>query len=177
MDIEPLLLSPVDPGIALAARYMQELAAGSALPKRQDFRPSQVRPVLGYIFLIDILPDLDDFRYSLLGEHIRILYGIEATNMRMSQLGHEAQFAILRKTYQAVIKAQSFHYLRGRYTWPDRFVAIERLLVPMTDNDGHLNSIFGISIPDAPTDALPVFAGLIPARLEIDEQISGSPLV
>jgi len=173
MDFEPLFQRPIHPNIAQVVRHIQAIAPGNKLPKRLDFRPSQVGQALGYIFLIDILPDEDDFRYPLLGEHIVILYGIQATNKRINELGHDAQFARLRDTYHAVIKARSFQYLRGRYDWPDCSVAIERLLVPMAGADGCLNSILGVTIPDAPTEHLSVFAGLGPALLEIDEQITG----
>jgi len=173
MDFEPLRQISIHPDMALVVRHLQAIASGNDLPKWLDFRPSQVRHALGYVFLIDVLPDQNDFRYHLLGEHILILYGLQATNKLLSELGYEAQFARLRDTYHAVVKARSFLYLRGRYDWPDRSVAIERLLVPMADGDGHLNFILGLTIPDAPTDQISVFAGLGPALLEIDEQITG----
>jgi hypothetical protein len=173
MDFEPLLLKPINPGIALAARYIQEIAAGSALPKRRDFRPSRVPSILGFIYLIDVLPDQKDYHFSLFGEHMAVLYGQNVTNKYLSDMIQDGFCTQIRRSYEDVIATHSFHYTRGRYTWPDRFVNIERLLMPMADNDGNLNSIIGLTIPDTPIDTLHIFAGIGAARMEIDEKIIG----
>lgn len=171
MNFEPLFQRPVHPAIAEAAHYFQELAPGDALPIRQDFRPTRVRSVLGYIFLIEVLPD--DYRWNLTGEHIAMLFGIDGTNRLLSDFQPQALRQRLKTTYDAVVKTRSFHYARGRYTWPNHTMNIERLLVPMANPDGQLNFIFGVSMPDVPTDHLAMSAGIGAASLEIDEQIAG----
>jgi hypothetical protein len=171
MNFERLLASPVHPAIAAAARYFQELAPGDALPKRHDFRPTRVPALVGYYFLIDVLPD--DYRFSLAGEHMSLLFGTDVTHMRLSDVGVEPLRAGLKATYDRVIAAGTFLYVRGRYAWSERSVAIERLLVPMADNDGRLNSILGISIPDTALETLNLYAEIGAASLEIDTEIAG----
>jgi hypothetical protein len=161
----------VHPAIAEVARYFQELAPGDALPRRQDYRPTRVRSVLGYIFLIEVLPD--DYCWNLIGEHVATLFGINGTNDLLSDFEPPALRERLKTTYDAVVKTRSFLFARGRYTWPNHAMNIERLLVPMANADGHLNFIFGVSIPDVPTEHLAVSAGIGAGSLEIDEQISG----
>ena len=175
MNFEPLLRRPVHPAIAEAARYFQELAPGDALPKRRDYRPTRVRSVLGYIFLIEVLPD--DYCWNLIGEHMAMLFGIDGTNRLLSDFQPQALRERLKTTYDAVVTTRSFLFGRGRYTWPDRSMNIERLLVPMANPEGQLNFIFGVSIPDMPTDRLAVSSGIGAGSLEIDEQISGCDLV
>jgi hypothetical protein len=171
MNFEPLHPASVHPAIVEAARYLQTLAPGNALPKRRDFRPNRVPGLLGYYFLVDVLDNGKDYRYALAGEHMALLFGTDATNMRLSELGDAG--ARIKKTYDAVVATRTFHYVRGRYTWPERSVGIERLLVPMTDDDGTLNTILGISVPDTQLDMLNLLAGMGAAVLEIDATIVG----
>ncbi len=173
MNFAPLLSASIHPAIADAARYLQTLAPGDALPKRRNFRPNRVPGLLGYYFLLDVLDNGEDYRYALAGEHMALLFGTDATNMRLSELGDDAQLARIRDTYDAVVATRTFHYVRGRYTWPERSVGIERLLVPMTDDDGTLNTILGISVPDTQLDMLNLLAGIGAAVLEIDTTIVG----
>lgn len=173
MNFEPLLAASVHPAIAGAARYFQTLAPGDALPKRRDFRPTRVPGLLGYYFLVDVLNNGEDYRYALAGEHMALLFGTDATNQRLSEIGDEAQRAHIKETYDSVVASRTFHYVRGRYTWPERSVGIERLLVPMTDNDGQLNTILGISVPDTRLDMLNLLAEIGAAVLEIDSTIVG----
>lgn len=140
------------------------------MPRRRDFRPASVRSILGYIFLIDVLPEESDYRFSLFGEHMAILFGANLTNKRLSEVGDETLRGHLGRTYDAVVASKSFQYLRGRYTWPDRSVEIERLLVPMADDAGNLTTIFGLTIPHVADGTLVLCAGEGAAVLEIDTE-------
>lgn len=166
MNFEPLFAQQIHLDIRGTAQYFLDISQDRELPRRRDFRPAKVRPVLGYIFLIDVLPD--DYRFSLFGEHMSMLYGENLTNKRLSDVGDEKLRGFLRKTYDAVVAARSFQYLRGKYTWPDRSVPIERLLVPMADDAGKLSTIFGLTIPDIPEGTLVLEAGEGAATLEIN---------
>jgi hypothetical protein len=173
MNFEPLLSGPVHPAIAEAARYFQSLAPGDALPKRRDFRPTRVPDLLGYYFLIDVRDDHKDYYYRLIGEHMALLFGNDVTNKWLSEIGDAPLCSRLRETYDIVVTRRTFHYVRGRYSWPERAVAIERLLVPMTDDNGKLDTILGISISDTKLDTLNLLAGIGAANLEIDTTIIG----
>jgi hypothetical protein len=80
--------------------------------------------------------------------------------------------------YDGIVASRSFHYVRGRYTWTDRSIPIERLLVPMADNQGQLKSIFGLTIPVEPVDDFViVFAGVGSASFEVDDVMTGGAIV
>lgn len=173
MNFEPLLQRPLQPAIAEAARYFQEISADVDLPMRRDFRPSRLRASLGFMFMVDVLPG--DYRWDVMGEHIAVLFGINDTSALLSGIHPKELRDRLTKTYDDVVASRSFHYIRGHYTWHDKSVAIERLLVPMADQDGRLNAILGISVPvDIPTNALAAFAGIGPAKLEIEMSFPSS---
>lgn len=173
MDFEPLFDHPIHPSIARAAQYFHDISADHELPRRRDFRPARVRSLLGHIFLIDVLPEENDYKYSLYGVHMTVLYGEDLTDTRISQMRDENLRTLLLKKYAALCAARTYQYTRGRYVWPNRSVDIQRLLVPMADNDGQLTTIFGIIVPDVPERRELLFAGGGNLRLEIDEQIDG----
>jgi hypothetical protein len=172
MNFEPLLSGPVHPVIAEVARYFRTLAPGDALPRRHAFRPSHVRHALGYIFIVDVLPG--DYRWDLVGEKVGILFGTNRQDSLLSTLPPDLR-NLLKPMYDGVVASRAFHYCRGRYTWPDRSVPIERLLVPMTDDQGRVASIFGVTIPTLPLDDFViVFTGNGAAGFEVDEAITGA---
>lgn len=172
MNFEPLLSRSIHPAIAETVRYFQTLAPDDALPKRHAFRPNHVRHALGYIFIVDVLPD--DYRWELVGEKIGILFGTNRHGAHLSTMQPIELRNLLKPMYDSVVASRAFHYCRGRYTWPDRSVAIERLLVPMTDDHGRLTSIFGVTMPVEPLDDFViVFTGKGAAGFEIDEVMTG----
>lgn len=171
MDFAALFQHDVDPRIAEAARYLASIAPDTALPNRQDFRPSKVRSILGNMFLVDLIPG--DYHYSLFGVTMAVLFGSDLTGRKLSDLGAPAIQESLGRTYDAVAESGTFRYIRGRYVWPERAIAIERLLVPMCNSEGALTTIFGLTIPAVPTDMLVVLAGIGAATLEVDETVTG----
>lgn len=174
MNFEPLLSRQIHPAVRAMAEHCQEIAAGNALPRRQDFRPSQVRGAVSYLFLADARRDTNDYYFSLGGENIATLFGRDLANTYLSQLDDQLR-ARLQRTYDFVLANQTYQYVYGRYVWPDQALDIERLLVPMTGKDGSVNTVLGLVVPGVPEDVLAVFTGVGAARLEIDEEFTGNP--
>jgi hypothetical protein len=172
MNFEPLLATSVHPVIAEVARYFQTLAPGNALPRRHAFRPNQVRQALGYIFIVDVLPG--DYRWNLIGEKVGVLFGIDRRGSLLSTLPPELR-NLLKPMYDGIVASHSFHFVRGRYTWSNRSLPVERLLVPMADDQGHLTSVFGVTIPVLPLDDFIIaFTGNGAAGFEVDEVMAGA---
>lgn len=161
-----------EPGIIRFAQYCIDLAGDDPLPRRSQFRPTRVSSIMGYLFLIDVLADDNDYFFSLFGTHMSILYGEDLTGKRLSQIGDANLQGFLRSTYDRVVATRKPLYLRGRYAWDDRSVDIERLLMPMTDDNGKLTTIFGVAIPDVPAETLLVFAGQGAAKLVTDQTVA-----
>jgi hypothetical protein len=162
----------VHPRISELALYCAELSGEGTLPRRSLFRPKRVAPVITYLFLMDVLHEEGDYRFSLFGSNMAILYGADLTGKRLSEFGDASKRAELRETYDHVVTSGKPLYIRGRYEWPEMAIGIERLLVPMTDDTGQVTSILGLAIPNVSQDALLFFAGHGAARLVIDEVMS-----
>jgi len=172
MDFTALYKRSPDPRIESVARYIEELSPGAALPLRRAFRPGRLRQVLGHIFLIEVLPSRGDYRFRLAGPQLGALYGMDLTQCRLSGLANPQLREALRQDYDEVVQSRSYRYLRGGYVWADREIRAERLLLPMSNDEGTVDTIFGVAVPDVPDDLLLLCTGAGLPALRTDEMLS-----
>ncbi len=76
---------PVEP-LRTALRYWQGLPRIEGIPNAADIDPGELRPVLGYLMLIDIDGETDDFRYTLYGSKISRISGFDMTGKSVWQV-------------------------------------------------------------------------------------------
>lgn len=172
MQLSGTIGRSIHPDIAALARYCDELSGDEHLPRRNRFRPPRIGALLGYFFLIDVLHAEKDYVFSLYGERIAVLVGGDKMKgRRLSELDNYEMRQSLRRTYDRVVASHLPLYMRGRYVWPNVAVDIERLLIPMADDNGKLSTICGISIPTVPDSEMELYVGRGPARLVCDEEL------
>lgn len=172
MEIDGLLDRTIHPGVAGLVRYACELAGDDLLPRRNLFRPERVNDVIGSLFLVDVLTEHNDYYFSLVGRQLVELFGADLTDKRLSQIGDAAFSMELRRTYDRVVATHLPLHMVGRYVRPHASIAIERLLIPMTDDEGYLNSICGVSaLLDISEETLDRYISEGPAQLVGDEEL------
>lgn len=172
MQLSGVIGRSIHPGIAELARYCDELSGDEHLPRRSRFRPPRIGALIGYFFLIDVLHAEKDYFFSLSGERIAVLFGGEMLKgRRLSEMADLDMQHSLRRTYDRVVASHLPLYMRGRYVWPNVAVDIERLLIPMADDEGKLTTICGISIPAVPDNEMELYVGRGPARLVGEEEL------
>lgn len=173
MDFSGLFARPIHPELAGLARYMLELAGDEPLPRRSQFEFSGVSRLTACMFLVEVLPDDNDYYFSYSGELMPALFGgVDMGGLRLSEAGDPDLYQTLRKTYDRVVTTGLPLYMRGHYVWPTKSVPIERLLVPLAGDDGGVAAICGIVVPDILESDLDRFAGSGPARLVgVDELV------
>ncbi len=76
---------PVEP-LRATLRYWQGLPRIEGIPNAADLDPGALRPVLGYLMLIDIDGETDDFRYTLYGSKISRISGFDMTGKSVWQV-------------------------------------------------------------------------------------------
>lgn len=64
--------------------YCRSVKAPSAYADRASFDPFQLRPWLGYIMILDTVPESDDFRYRMYGTRIAEHSGFDMTGKLVS---------------------------------------------------------------------------------------------
>ena len=157
MDFGDLFEKDVNPGVLAFARYCMELAGDAEMPRRSQFRPSKIRDIVSYVFLLDVLPD--DYRFCLVGDSMIRLCGTNPTGRSVNGIEDEEVRRNLRSTYDLVVATRRPVYQHSRYLWQENSVAVSRLLVPMLGDDGNLTTIFGIAMPDMPDEPILLFSG------------------
>lgn len=172
MNFGNLFARNIRPEITGLARYALELAGDNDLPRRSLFDPQQIWAISDYTYLIDVLRDQNDYYCSMWGGRMNVLFGYGLLGKHLSELEDPDLRMALCKTYNRVVETQKPLFMRARYSWAGRkSIAIERLLIPMADDHGELNSICGISIPEVADIDLEMYAGHGPARLIGEDEL------
>lgn len=172
MNLGSLFSRYVHPEIAGFARYMCDLAGDDPLPRASLFNPGKIASIVDYVYTAQYLPEEDDYLFSYSGNCMRLLFGLELGGMHLSEVGDPLLRRGQRASYDRVIRTHLPLYMRGYYVWPNgKSVPIERLLIPMVNDDGHPNTICGISIPEIAEVDLAMYAGQGPARLIGEDEL------
>lgn len=102
--------------------YWQRKRVGAAPPRRSDIDPNELRALLPYVFLMDVLPGLGDFRYRLMGSEIVHMAGenVTAKTTRSVFPSNFLRFVLL--AYRAVAGRQVPLRFHGRF-WLRRLAA------------------------------------------------------
>jgi len=172
MNFGILFARHIHPETAGLARYAQELAGDAPMPPRRRFNPDDLGAIRNYIYMIEVLRPENDYFFSMSGCRMRILFGMDLAGTRLSDLGDFELRQALCKTYDCVVATAKPQFMRAEYIWPMRkFVPIERLLVPLADDDGQVCAICGISVPEIADIDLEMYAGHGPAMLVREDSL------
>lgn len=120
---------------------------GQAYPRRSDIHPEEIRALLPYIFMVDVLrggPDLD-FRFRLVGTAIMEIEG-EHTGLKLSAMFPDrAAYAVLWRQYRDAAAGKVW-VRHETLRWQDRdHVAYEVILAPLQDDSGQVTMLIGIA--------------------------------
>ncbi len=118
-----------------------------AVPRRDQFSPLQVQPLLPCIFILDLAEDVEDSRFRLIGTAIEAAYGVQMTGrtIRELDLGPGLPREPLLKDYRIVAR-EGVAALSRQSFWVETTgpFSHERLLLPFeTDRPGVVSQIVG----------------------------------
>lgn len=145
-----------------AKRYWDEKRGVRRMAARSDIRPADLKPWLPQILLVDVLPDVGDFRYRLIGTKLRPYFPSEATGLLFSEAlapFGEATVSATLGVYRSVVAKQAPALVSGPghyYAKDSQF--FEAILMPLSDDDSLVSMIFGAFEFDWTTMAKPAAA-------------------
>ncbi|MGA7712359.1 MAG: PAS domain-containing protein [Rhizomicrobium sp.] len=172
MNFETLLRHSPHADLIRLAEHCQSLAGDRAMPHREDFRPGDVRWMLGYIYLVDVLDDGADYRIRLFGTFWQTIFGADIAGQRLSELEAVGVLTDLRRDYDVVAETGEPLFHPGKLVWPGKeSIHYERLLIPFSREDGRISLILGAAHCDKAVEDLILYQGLGLPRLVLDEQI------
>lgn len=172
MNLGSLFSRYLHPEIAGFARYMCDLAGDDPLPRASLFNPGQIASIVDYVYTARYLPEKNDYLLGYSGSRMRLLFGADLGGLMLSEVGDPILRQNQRESYDRVIRTHLPLYMRGYYVWPNgKSVPIERLLMPMVDEEGRANTICGMSIPEVAEVDLAMYTGQGPARLVGEDEL------
>jgi hypothetical protein len=113
---------------------------GARIPRRADFDPLEMRDLLGSLLIVRSLPEIYDFRFTLMGTHIVDESGRETTGHLVTETFEDQAvelFRFLRDRAQPV-------RVHGQFYWRNQdYKGFEVVLLPFAGEDGAVDGFIG----------------------------------
>jgi len=114
--------------------------ADGTLPGRRDFDPVEMKDCLGNIFILEYVPDIDNFRYTLIGTKIVNWVGVDNTGKLVDEIFDDR----MRQFYKGLQARQVPVRTSGKVVWRDKeHVAYELVTLPLSDDKRTVNRFIG----------------------------------
>ena len=141
-----------NPTLSAIYSYWNDKRGARAMPARSEINPPELREHLGWIILVDVLPDLADFRYRLIGTKVARYFGAEATGRTISEAFRpfgdgaiKGVQAVHRKAARDCVPVQA----RGEAAWlAEGFDYFDSLYLPLSDDGANCNMILSAFVFD-----------------------------
>ena len=136
-EIDPLNLQ--HPTLAFLKNYWDLKRGGRKMPTRADIKPVDMKEHLGWIILLDVLPEFSDFRYRTIGTRVTQYFLADPTGKTLSEsfsaYGDAAVNGVLA-VHRKAAKDQVAVRAYGGAGWIGRsFLDFDALFLPLS-NDG-----------------------------------------
>ncbi|MGH6871948.1 MAG: PAS domain-containing protein [Rhizomicrobium sp.] len=142
-EIDPQSIE--NPVLRFLRDYWEAKRGGRAMPSRADIRPSEMKEHLGWVILVDVLPDSADFRYRMVGSRVSQYFLADSTGKTVSEAfadyGPEAiggVQAVHRKCARDRVVLRS----HGGAGWLGRsFLDFDTIYLPLSEDGETVNMI------------------------------------
>lgn len=149
-----LLPSDCHPKIRALFGYWHAKLRGRAMPARRDIDPVEIPLLMPHVFLVDV-PQSGPFTYRLSGTAVVELMGHDFTGRAIGEgtiPAHRGE-VIARYTRIAATATPFFHHARLRERTND-FAEVDRLILPLSDDQRRVNMLLGMTIRQLSADEL-----------------------
>jgi len=142
-EIDPQNLT--HPVLAFLRKYWESKRMGRAMPSRADIKPAEMKEHLGWVILVDVLPDYSDFRYRTIGTRVNQYFLNDGTGQLVSEAFARYGIGVI-KAVQAIHRkcARDAVVMRshGGAGWLGReFLDFDAIYLPLSDDGAHVNMI------------------------------------
>ena len=144
-EVDPQHLT--HPVLAFLKSYWDGKRGGRAMPARADIKPADMKEHLGWIILLDALPDYSDFRFRTIGTRVTQYFLADSTGKTISEAFGRYGEAVVngalfvhRKTAEDKVIVRAY----GGAGWIGRsFLDFDALFLPLSDDGATVNMILG----------------------------------
>ncbi len=115
---------------------------GGLLPRRCDFNPFDIAPIMPNIVLLDVLNDPRDFRYRVIGTGVVEHWSGDWTNRRISEIPIQGAGGSVWRACERVVETKQPLLSRIPYVGPHaEYLSGEDIMLPMVDDDGNVDKL------------------------------------
>lgn len=143
-------LDSATPRLRLAFDYWTAKCGSRPMPSRVDLEPAEMKPLLPYLVLMDVLRDARpgwplDFRYRLIGTVTDAMMNARYTGKCMSELPHQQPGSRLWQSLASVTETRRPQINHVPYVGPHKdFMAVVDLVMPLSPDAETVNMLFCI---------------------------------
>jgi len=134
-----------NPVLAGLYAYWDGKRRGRAMPSRADIVPAEMKDYLGWVAILEVFPDLSDFRYRLIGTLVAKYWLHDHTGQTVSEAFAKSGPAAVKGVKAMFRKCAREHAIlrsHGEADWIGRgFEAFECICLPLSDDGEHVNMI------------------------------------
>lgn len=133
-------LSLVSPKLQGLLRAWRSKCRDDLLPARRDFDPLEMRDCLGSLFVVQVEPETDDFRYTLIGTEITEHVGRDNTGRTVGDVFGASGLQL----YSQVRDTRQPVRVWGVVDWLDKqHKSYETLVLPLADDGRTVDRFIG----------------------------------
>jgi hypothetical protein len=115
---------------------------GDQMPLRDDFHASELKSVLPYLFLVEVLPG--DFRLRLTGTHFETFAQQKLTGLRVTEAFPPDFSAAVKKLWGEAVETRRPLHAIGQLWVPSRnYVRWEGIILPLASHNGAVEHLLG----------------------------------
>ncbi len=117
---------------------------GDTYPTRKSIEPLELGPALPFIWICQREPDLNCYRYRLVGEAVNTLYGQSLRGRSLKDFLSGQTARLLKERLDDCLESgQLVHTVSAQTLHDKRHVVVQRLFLPITGANGILDTILG----------------------------------
>ena len=142
-EINPTGLA--NPVLLFLKSYWDRKRGARTMPSRADVNPSEMKQYLGWVVLVDVLPDFSDFRYRTIGTRVSGYFAPASTGKNITEVfrpfGETVVNAMLAP-YRKAARDQVVVHAWGAADWLGKaFLDFESLYLPLSDDGATANMV------------------------------------
>jgi hypothetical protein len=142
-EIDPQRLQ--NPVLSFLKAYWDNKRGDRRMPTRAEIKPADMKEHLGWIILLDALPDFSDFRYRTIGTRVTQYFLADSTGKTLTEaFGSYGEAAVngVIATHRKAARDQIAVRCYGGAGWIGRsFMDFDALFLPLSDDGVATNMI------------------------------------
>lgn len=146
----PLREADLDPRLRNLLDFWNRKRGDRRFLARSDIDPLEFRHLLGYILLVDVVPQAAKaprFRYRLFGTEFVHYHGVDQTGRWLDEIGLPGFREELLRLYALVVETGSMRSLTYDYTIAEGIQRFQAVLLPLSSDGSRIDMVFGCGVP------------------------------